>query len=59
MDIKEIKKEEIQEIIDFYYFIQDFGHIFHFESKLLDSPFRKIIEGMDEVRDLVEKSYSI
>ena len=59
MDINEIKKDEIQEIIEFYYFIKEYGHIFHLESKLLDEPFKKIIEGMDEVRDLVEKSYSI
>lgn len=59
MDINEIKKDEIQEIIEFYYFIKEYGHIFHLDSKLLDEPFKKITEGMNEVRDLVDKSFSI
>lgn len=58
MDIKEIKKEEIQEIIDFYYFLQDYGHIFHDDRVVLDEPFKKIIEGINEVYDIVDKSYS-
>jgi hypothetical protein len=59
MDINSIKKDEMQEIIDFYYFIKEYGHIFHLESKLLDEPFKKIIEGINEVHDLVDKSYSL
>ena len=34
-DIKEIKKAEMIEIIDFYYKIEEYGHIFHLDPKLL------------------------
>ena len=44
-DIKEIKKAEMSEIIDFYYKIEEYGHIFHLDPKLLDEPFKKIIKG--------------
>lgn len=27
-DIKELKKEEMSEIIDFYHFIDNYGHVF-------------------------------
>lgn len=47
-DIKVLKKQEMQEIIDFYYKIDEYGHIFHLDSKLLDEPFKKILEGMSE-----------
>ena len=49
MDIKEIKSEEMQQIIDFYYHIEDYGHIFHLDNKLLDGPFKNIIEGIEEM----------
>mgnify|MGYP000963190906 CR=1 FL=1 len=32
-DIKEIKKAEMSEIIDFYYKIEEYGHIFHLDPK--------------------------
>lgn len=57
-DINQIKKEEITEIIDFYYFIQDYGHIFYDDPKILDEPFKKIIDGMDEIYKIVDKNYS-
>lgn len=59
MDIKELKPQEIQEIIDFYYHIQDYGHIFHLEPKLLDEPFKKILEGISEVRKMMDDSYGM
>ena len=59
MDIKDIKKNEVQEIIDFYYDLQDYGHIFHLEPKLLDEPFKKILEGIKGVRDLMDESIGI
>lgn len=42
-DIKKIKSNEMQEIIDFYYFIEDYGHIFYGEEKELDESFKKNI----------------
>lgn len=59
MDINEIKKEEMQEIIEFYYHIKDYGHIFHLDSELLKEPFRKIIEGIEEIKEMIDKSFNI
>lgn len=56
MDIMEIKKAEMIEIIDFYYKIEEYGHIFHLEPKLLDEPFKKIIEGIEEVEKMIDDS---
>lgn len=57
MNIKEIKSNEMQDIIDFYYHIEDYGHIFHFEPETLDKPFKKILEGISEVKKLMDLSY--
>lgn len=59
MDIKDLKPHELQEIIDFYYRIEEFGHIFHLDPKLLDEPFNKILEGINEIDNLMNDSYSI
>jgi hypothetical protein len=58
-DIKEIKKQEMTEIIDFYYFIEEYGHIFHDKPEVLDVPFRKIREGIEEIRKMVDDNYSV
>ena len=58
-NIKEIKSIEMQEIIDFYYEIDEYGHIFHLDFKLLDEPFKKIIDGMNEVRKMMDDSWSM
>ncbi len=57
MNIKDIKKIEMQEIIDFYYFIEDYGHIFYDEPNVLNEPFKKIIDGINEVRKIVDDNY--
>lgn len=57
-DIKVLKKEEMQEIIDFWYFIEDYGHVFYDKPELLDSPFKKIIEGIEEIKQIVDDNYS-
>ena len=59
MDIKELKPQEMEEIIDFYYYIEDYGHIFHFEPEKLDEPFKKIIEGISEIRKMMDDSYGM
>ena len=58
-DIKEIKKAEMSEIIDFYDKIEKYGHIFHLDPKLLDEPFKKIIEGMEAIEKMMEDSYGM
>lgn len=49
----------MNEIIDFYYLIEDYGHIFHDEPKLLDSPFSKIMEGINEVKKIIDDNFYI
>jgi len=56
-DIKKIKSNEMQEIIDFYYFIEDYGHIFYGKEKELDESFKKIISGIEEIRKIVNYYY--
>jgi hypothetical protein len=58
-NIGDIKEAEMQEIIDFYYGIEEYGHIFHLDPKLLDEPFKKIMEGMKEVRKMMDDSWSM
>ena len=58
-DIKELKSLEMQEIIDFFYFIEDYGHIFYDDPQVLDNSFKKIIDGINEVREIIEQNYSI
>ena len=59
MDIMEIKKAEMSEIIDFYYKIAEYGHVFRLDPKLLDEPFTKIIEGMESVEKMMDESYGM
>lgn len=58
MDIFQHKKQEMQEIIDFYYHIEEYGHIYYDEPELLDKPFNKILEGINEITKLIENNYS-
>jgi len=59
MDIKELKPDELQEIIDFYYFIEEYGHVFHLYPEKLDVPFKKIIDGIYEIREMMNESFSM
>jgi hypothetical protein len=58
-DIKVLKKEEMQEILDFYYGIEEYGHIYHYPPEKLDEPFKKILEGIAEVQKLMDDSWSM
>lgn len=57
-NIKEIRKEEMQEIIDFYYHIEEYGHIFYGDNTELDGAFKKIMEGIEEVRKIQDDYFS-
>ncbi len=59
MDIKEIKKEEISEIYDFLNLLQDYGHVYHYPPEKLDEPFKKIMEGIQEIQQLMDDSYEM
>ena len=49
----------MNEISDFYYHIEEYGHIFHLDPKLLDEPFKKIIEGIEEIEKMMDDSYGM
>ena len=51
-NIKDIRKEEMQEIIDFYHDIEEYGHIFYGDNSELEPAFKKIMEGNEEVRKI-------
>ena len=59
MDIKDLKSIELQEIIDFWQGIQDYGHIYHYPPERLDEPFKKIMEGIQEIQQLMEDSFEM
>lgn len=56
--IGEIRKEEMQEIIDFYNHIEEWGHIFYGKNSELDASFKKIMEGIDEVLTIQKEYWS-
>lgn len=57
-NIKERNKIEMQEMIDFYYFIEEYGHIFYDDPKILDDPFKQILDGIEKIRKIVDDNYS-
>ena len=57
-DIKELRKEDMEEIIDFYYSIEESGHIFYGDNTELEGPFKKIMEGIEEIRAIQNKYWS-
>lgn len=59
MEINDIKSNEMQEIRDFCEFIDDYGHIYHYPPEKLNEPFKKILEGIIEVRDLINESWEM
>jgi hypothetical protein len=48
----------MEEIIDFWNNIQEYGHIFYGDNQELEEPFKKIIEGIEEVRKIQDKYWS-
>lgn len=56
MDIRELKTKEMVEIQDFCYQVEEYGHIFHLDHKLLDEPFDKIMDGIKKIRRLMRES---
>jgi hypothetical protein len=58
MNIKDIRKSEMEQIIDFWNHIQEYGHIFYGDNKELEEPFKKILQGIEEVRKIQDKYWS-
>ena len=59
MDIKKIKEQEIKEFSDFLEVLEEYGHIYHFPPEKLNEPFKKILEGIEEIRKLMDDSYDM
>ena len=57
--IKDLKKNEMQEVIDFYHFIEDYGHIFYDDPKVLDEPFKQILDGIEKITRIVSDNYEV
>ena len=55
-DIKELKKQEVEEILAFWQGLQDYGHIYHYPAEKLNAPFKKIMDGIDEIQELMKDS---
>lgn len=53
--IGELRKNEMQEIIDFYYHIEEFGFIFYGDNAELEDAFKKITDGIEQVREIIDK----
>jgi len=47
----------MQEIIDFYNHIEEYGHIFYGDNSELEDSFKKIMEGIEEVKAKIEYYY--
>jgi hypothetical protein len=58
MNIKDIRKSEMEQIIDFWNHIQEYGHIFYGDNQELEEPFKKILQGIEEVRKIQDKYWS-
>ncbi len=59
MNINEIKSTEMSDIQDFVNKVTEYGHIFYMDPARLDAPFKKILEGIKEVEDMMDESYGM
>jgi hypothetical protein len=57
-NIKDIRHAEMEEIIDFWRNIEEHGHIFYGDNQELEEPFKKIMEGIEEIRAILNKYWS-
>ncbi len=57
-NIKDIRKDEMERIIDFYQHIEKYGHIFYGDNEELEEPFKKIIEGIEEINKIQARYWS-
>ena len=59
MDIKKIKEQEIHDISNFLEVLEEYGHVYHYPPEKLDEPFKKILEGIQEINELMDDSYEM
>jgi hypothetical protein len=57
-NIKDLRPAEMEEIIDFWRSIEEYGHIFYGDNQELEEPFKKIMEGIEEIRAIQNKYWS-
>jgi hypothetical protein len=58
-DIKIIKENEMSDIKDFCQGVDEYGHIFHLDPKLLDEPFKKIMDGITVIQKMMDDSFNM
>ena len=56
MDIKKIKEQEIDDIYDFLEVLEEYGHVYNYPPEKLDEPFKKILESIQEIYELLKDS---
>jgi hypothetical protein len=56
--IKDLRKLEMDEIMDFYNHIEDYGHIFYGDNSELEPGFEKIKEGIEDIKKIIEDYWS-
>lgn len=56
--IKDLRKQEMDEIMDFYNHIEEYGHIFYGDNSELESGFEKIKEGIEDIKKIIEDYWS-
>ncbi|MFL0354792.1 hypothetical protein [Xanthomarina sp. GH4-25] len=59
MDIKEIKSTEVSEMYDFLQGLEDYGHIYHYPPEKLNKPFKKMMEGIEEIQQMMKDSFDM
>jgi hypothetical protein len=53
-------QETFQEILDFYYFMEEYEHVFHGHRQYeLCEELKRIKESIDKIRDIMDENYSI
>ena len=58
-DIGKIKQDEMDDIQQFCDGVHEYGHIFHLPKERLDEPFKKIMEGIAEVNQMMKDSFEM
>lgn len=60
MNLFELKKEELQEIVNFYYFMEDYGHMFGgYREDELNEEFKNIISSINTIKEIMDDNYCI
>lgn len=60
MNLFELKRSELEDIIDFYNFIEEYGYVFHGErQEELNQEFKNIINSISKIKEIMNDNYNI